>query len=122
MTQDIFESFNAFNKNAFEAFKTLGELNLRIGEKVIQEQVKLFTSLVEVSSKNAESVSKAKDVQDVIAKSSAVAQESSNHILQSYRSCADTLTQARDEYTSLAEKSLEEANKNFKATADKKAA
>lgn len=122
MSQDIFEPWNTLNKNLFESFKKLGELNIRIGEKLLQEQIDLVNSLIEANSRNAESASKAKGVQDVLSNNSAAAQECSKRILQSYRSCADTLANARQEYSSLMEKSLEDANKNFKAANEKKAA
>jgi phasin family protein len=122
MAQDVFESWNKLGQSSFEALKKLSEINLRVGEKLLQEQIELVNSIIETSSKSAEAASKAKGVQEVLSSQSAAAQECGKRLLKSCRSYADVLAGAREEYAKLAEKSLEEANKNISTAAEKKSA
>lgn len=119
--KDVFEAWAEWNQQTFEAAKKLAELNLALSEKLIKEQSDLANNIVELTAKNAETFSKAKDVQEVIANQTAATQECSKQVLKSYRSCADILADARKAYSDLYEKSCKAAG-DLNATGAKKSA
>ena len=120
MTKDLFQTWTELSQSSFETLKKLGELNVQISERLLQEQMEIANQLVQAGSKNLDVLGKAKAPQDVLSQQSALAEDYSKQLLKSYRSCADVLAEARDSYNELFEETLETANKTVKETTTKK--
>ena len=110
MQKDIIENFQKMTQLTLENFKKLGETNLRIGEKLLQEQVELTNSIFEATaSRNAE-WTEAKDFKDVASQQAEWAQEWTQKVTESARSCADIVAEAGKVYSNLFETGLKAAN------------
>lgn len=106
MTTEVFETLNKLTQQTLENWKKLGETNLKIGEKLLSEQVELTTALVEATTKHAEEASKTKDVKDLAALQAEHAQETGKLFMESARSTADIIAEAGKFYNQLFETSL----------------
>jgi phasin family protein len=126
MTTEVFETLNKLTQQTLENWKKLGEANLKIGERLLAEQVELTTSLVEATTKSAEETSKTKDVKEIAALQAELAQETGKLLLDSARSTADIIAEAGKVYNHLFETTLkatsEYAGKAASAGKGKKAA
>jgi len=125
MQNEVFETLNKLTQQSLENWKKIGEANLKIGEKLLQEQIDLTTTLVEVTSRGAEEAAQTKDVKEIAALQAELAQECGKTILESARSCADIVSEAGKVYNDLFETSMKAAGNNFapaKAGKGKKAA
>jgi phasin family protein len=126
MQTEVFKTLTELTQQTLENWKKLGETNLKIGEKLLSEQVELTTALVEATAKNAEEASKTKDVKDIASLQAELAQETGKILLESARSTADIIAEAGKVYNQLFETSLkatsEYAGKSSKAAGSKKAA
>lgn len=122
MTKNVFEPWTAWGENSFKTLQKLGELNLRISEKLLKEQMELTNHIIEASSKSMEAAGKSKDIQEVLSNQATVAQECGEEIMKCYSCCADTLEESRKEYNELFEEGLKTAGENFDKTTSKKKA
>ena len=89
MTTEVFETLNKFTQQTLENWKKLGEINLKIGQSLLSEQIELTTALVEATTKSAEEASKTKDVKEIAALQAELAQETGKLLVDSARSTAD---------------------------------
>jgi phasin family protein len=110
MQNDIIENFQKLTQLTLDNFKKLGETNLRIGEKLLQEQVELTNSILESATRNAGSAKDAKDFKDVASWQAEWAQEWSKKLVESSRNCADIVAEAGKVYTNVFESSLKSAS------------
>jgi len=122
MTTEVFETLSKLTQQTLDNWKKLGELNLKIGEKLLSEQVELATSLVEATTKNAEEASKTKDVKEIAALQAELAQETGKILTESARSTADIIAEAGKVYNQLFETSLKATSEFGGKTASKKKA
>jgi phasin family protein len=106
MSTEVFETLNKVTQQTLENWKKLGEANLKIGEKLLSEQVELTTALVEATTKNAEEASKTKDVKELAALHAELAQETGKILMESARSTADIIAEAGKFYNQLFETTL----------------
>ncbi len=123
MTYEVFETINKLTQQSLENWKKLGETNLKIGEKLLAEQVELTSALFEITQRSAEETSKTKDVKDLASLQAELAQETGKLLVDSARSCADIVAEAGKVYNQLFETSLKTAaNETKTASKGKKAA
>ena len=122
MQNDIFENWAKFNQQSLDTFRKLGEANLKIGEKLLQEQVELTNSLVESATRNAEQLSKCKDYSEAAGKQAEIVQDYSKQVLNSARTCADLISEAGKTYNQLFEQHLKAAGETAEKSAKRKAA
>ncbi|MBI1215454.1 MAG: hypothetical protein GC185_06525 [Alphaproteobacteria bacterium] len=115
MQNEVFETLNKLTQQSLENWKKLGEANLKIGEKLLQEQIDLTTSLVEVTSRGAEEAAQTKDVKEIASLQAELAQECGKTILESARTCADIVAEAGKVYNQLFETTMKAAGNNFAA-------
>lgn len=121
MTNEPLDYFMNWNKTSFEAIKKLTENNMRMSEKLMQEQMNLCKAMAEDGTKMMETLSSSKDPQDIMKKQSAMAEETGKQIMKSARSCADILAEASKSYAELFEANMEAANKAATSAAKKAA-
>lgn len=113
MQNEVLETLNKLTQQSLENWKKLGEANLKIGEKLLQEQIELTAALVEATSGAAEEATQSKDVKEIAALHAELAQECGKTILESARTCADIVAEAGKVYNELFETSLKAAGSNF---------
>ena len=118
MQKDILENFQKMTALTLENFKKLGETNLRIGEKLLQEQAELTNSLLEIASRNV-GVTGAKDFKDIAAKQAEWTQESSQKVVESCTTCGNILAEAGKVYTNLFETGVKAAKETAEKTSAK---
>lgn len=121
MTNDAFEYIMNWNKTSFDAMKKLAENNMRMSEKLMQEQMNLCKSMSADSAKMMETMSSAKDPQDIMKKQSAMAEETGKQIMKSAHTCADILAEAGKSYGEMFQANMEAANKAATSAAKKAA-
>jgi phasin family protein len=119
MQKDILENFQKLSQLTLDNFKKLGETNLRIGEKLLAEQVELTNALLEAASAKATSASGVKDLKDVAALQAELAQECTKQVVESTRKCADIVAEAGKVYSNLFETTLKSANSAAEKAAGK---
>lgn len=117
MTNEVFETVSKLTQQTLENWKKFGETNLKIGEKLLAEQVELTSALFEITARNAEEAAKTKDVKDIASMQAELAQETGKLLVDSARSCADIMAEAGKVYNQLFETTLKSAGNEYAATA-----
>jgi len=117
MTNDVFETVSKMTQQTLENWKKLGETNLKIGEKLLAEQVELTSALFEITARNAEEAAKTKDVKEIASMQAELAQETGKLLVDSARSCADIIAEAGKVYNQLFETTLKTAGNDYVAAA-----
>lgn len=119
MQQDILKSFNDFSKNAMESAKTLGEINSKLVEQVVKQQMKAADLVFESSVKQAKLVQETKEIKDLMADQSALVEEYTDKFVELARSNASLAQEAGSEYKAWIEKGVKEADSAVKSVAKK---
>lgn len=124
MQNQMFDAYNEMAQGSFEALRKLGEINLRAGERLFQQQLDLSNVMLETSAKGMEVVTKAKGYQELMASQAKLAQDYGQEFLKSYRSAIEVLTEARDSAADVMDQQMQAASKNVQAAGEtlKKAA
>lgn len=113
MQNDILDTMNKLTQQTIENWKKMGETNLKISEKLLQQQVELTSALIEAATCNAGEVSKTKDVKEIAAMQTEFAQDCGKKVMESYKSCADILSEAGKAYNTMFEAGVKSASDNF---------
>ncbi len=121
MSNEIYETWSAVTQQTIENIKKLGETNLKLGEKLLREQVELTSALVGVATASAQEAAAVKDVKQLATLQAELAQECGKKVLQSGRTCADIVAEAGKVYNQVFEAGVKTATDNA-AKATKKAA
>lgn len=119
MQQDIIKSFNEFSKNTMEAAKTLGEINSKLVEQTIKQQMKAADLFLESSVKQAKLVQETKEVKDLMAGQTALVEEYTAKFVELAKSNVNLAQEAGSEYKAWIEKGLKEADSTAKSVAKK---
>jgi phasin family protein len=124
MQNQMFDAYNEMAQGSFEALRKLGEINLRAGERLFQQQLDLTNVMLETSTKGMEVVTKAKGYQELMASQAKLAQDYGQEFLKSYRSAIEVLTEARDSAADVMDQQMQAASKNVQVASEtlKKAA
>ena len=122
MKKDIFNSFNEFGQTAFEAARRMGEVNLRAGEKLLEQQFAMTGALLETGARNLELMSQAKTPQEVLTGQAKLVQAYGEQWLNRCRGTAEILAEARDAAGELIEENVKVASENVKQATTRKAA
>ena len=122
MQKDILNSFNELSQTAFDAARRMGEVNLRAGEKLLEQQFALTSTLIETGAKNLELISQAKTPQEVFNGQVKLAQAVGEQWLSSCRGAVDVLAEARDAAGELIQENVKVASENVKRATTAKAA
>ncbi len=119
MQQDFLKSFNEFSKNAMEAAKSLAEINSKLVEQTIKQQMKAADLFFESSVKQAKLVQEKKEVKDLMAEQSALVEEYTGKFVELAKANVNLAQQAGTEYKAWIEKGLKEADSTAKSVAKK---
>jgi phasin family protein len=121
MQKEIYNTFNDLSQSAYEAAMKMGEVNLRAGEKLLEQQLALTGALLETGTKNLEMMSQAKTPQDVLNGQAKLIQDCGQQWLNSCRGTVEVLTEARNAAGELVEENVKTASEKVKQAARKAA-
>ncbi len=121
MQPDVMNTMNDMGKNALEAAKTLGEINSKLVEKLVEKQLAAANLCVESGIKQVKLAQDSKDVQDYWTKQAALLEEYAGRIMDLAKQQVEFAQEAGEEYKSWFEKGVQRASTAAK-TATKKAA
>lgn len=124
MQNDMMNIAKQFSESALASAKRLGELNLKTFETLSTKQAELVKSCVEMGTKNAEAVSKVKDLNELASLQQEVTRTCSEKWMANMREATEILTSVRDELTAIMEEAAKYTKENTEqmVEAGKKAA
>ena len=112
MQKDVVNGFEQFNKAAMESVRKVSEINMRIFERMAEEQMAAATEMLEGGVKQVEALSGAKDMQTMFKAQSDYATNMSDKMVAHARKTAEILTEAKDGYAKLFEEGMKVAADN----------
>ena len=121
MENQAFEQFTRFTQVTLENMKKLGEANMKCSERLLKQQIELANNLFALTSKAAETVSKAKDVTEATSKQTEILQDAGKAVAETAKACADIMTDANKTYQVLIEEGFKVASENLNAAKNTKA-
>lgn len=121
MQKEIYNTINEMSQAAYEAATRMSELNLRAGEKLLEQQLALTGALLETGSKNLEMMVQAKTPQEVLNGQAKMVQDYGQQWLKNCRGTVEILSEARDASVELVEENVKAANEKVKQAASKAA-
>ncbi len=110
MQQDFVNTFNSFGKNAVEAAKTLGEINSKLADQVIERQLAAVNLAVEGSVSQVKLAQETKDVKDFWTKQSALTDEYAGKAMDLAKKNVELAQEAGEQYKTWLEKGFAQAN------------
>jgi len=124
MQNQMFDAYNEMAQGAFEAMRKLGEINMRAGERLFQQQLDLTNTMLSTSAQGMEGLTKAKGYQELVTAQAKLAQGYGQECLKNYRDAVEVLTEARDAAAEVMDQQMQAASKNMQAAGEtiKKAA
>jgi len=124
MQNQMFDAYNEMAQGSFEALRKLGEINMRAGERLFQQQLDLTSTMMEANAKGMEVMTKAKGYQELVSGQAKLAQDYGQEWLKNYRAAVEVLTEARDSAADVLDQQMQVASKNVQAAGEtfKKAA
>jgi phasin family protein len=121
MQKEIYNTFNDLGQTAYEAAMKMGEVNLRAGEKLLEQQLALTGALLETGTRNLELMSQAKTPQDMLNGQAKLIQDCGQQLLNSCRGTVDIMTEVRNAAGELVEENVKTASEKVKQAARKAA-
>jgi hypothetical protein len=121
MQTEMCKTMSSMTHQALENWKTIGETNLKLFEKLFQSQVDLATSLVDVLTMNGEEISQTKDVKEIASLQAEIAQVSGKLIMENAQSTADIIAEAGKVYGELCTTALKSGSDFAKSANTSKA-
>ncbi|MDD5579019.1 MAG: phasin family protein [Methylobacter sp.] len=129
MQKENFENINSFNQFIFNAYKEFFEINMRVGQKWMENQLKLSDLCMHHTIRQLELARDFKDTKTYIESQSEIAKQTADAALSINKEVLSITTDARNELKGLLNKGVEEfdkgvkeAQKNVHSESSKKAA
>lgn len=110
MQQDFVNTMSNFGKNAVEAAKSLGEINSKIAEEVIERQLAAANLFVEGSVNQAKVAQETKDVKEFWSKQSALTDEYAGKAMDLAKQNVELAQKVGEQYKTWFEKGFAQAN------------
>ena len=112
-----FETLNEMGNKTFEYMKSLGELNLRMADRMMEEQMKAVDSMVKLGVEQINGLKEAKDARAVLEAQTAIMQKAGEQTMTNIRTAVEFGAEARKEYSELLETGVEEMKANAETVA-----
>ncbi len=103
-TNDYMKTVTEYNKKSYESMKELASINKKSLEQIAEQQMALFSLIVDSNTKFLETVGKAKGYSEVLNAQSELSADFSGKALGIARNTADILSESKDEVSSWVEK------------------
>lgn len=114
MQNEMMNIVKQFSESALASAKKIGDLNMKTFETLASKQAELVKSCVEMGTKNAEAVTKVKDVTELSALQQEATRSCGEKWVANMREATEMLTSVRDELTAI----MEEAAKYTQSGAE----
>ncbi|MGZ8934228.1 MAG: phasin family protein [Methylobacter sp.] len=114
MQKEIFENITIFNQSIFNAYKEFFEINMRAGEKLIENQMKITNLYIQNSIKQMELARDFKDPKAYLASQSEIAKQTADVALSVNKDVMTIATDTRNELKTWFDKGVEEFDKGMK--------
>ena len=88
------EAWNRFGETMLETTKRIAEINVRAGERLLEQQSELATQWFNVANRNVDITSKAMGLHEVFAGQTQIVQEYSQQLLQAWRRSGEIMSEA----------------------------
>lgn len=105
------EVMKEFGVAGFEAARSLGELNLRTWEKLVEKQAETFGLFADAGVEMVKATSEAKEIKELVSAEMAVAKQFGESLVVKGREALQLSNEARDDYRSWAEQGFESFSK-----------
>ncbi len=116
----VLDMMNDMSRNAFEAARQLGEINLRTMDRLAEQQLELFSENLERGVTTAKRLTDAKGYKDFVSVQADVVQDLAETTTQQSRKTIAVLTEARNSVNELFQKEFKEVvEKTAKAAQQK---
>ena len=116
----MLDMMNDMSRNAFEAARQLGEINLRTMDRLAEQQLELLSENLERGVNTAKRLTDAKGYKDFVSVQADMAQDLAETATQQSRKTIAVLTEARNSVSELFQKEFKEAvEKTAKAAQQK---
>ena len=106
MENSNFEQFSAFSKAATESAKQLEGISTQVFEKLVQKNMELFNSTVEMTHKFFFMFGETKGVQALITEQMQLTNEYSNKVMSTIKQAAEIVVESEDSYQSWIESGI----------------
>lgn len=110
MQQEFVNTISNFGKNAVEAAKSLGEINTKLAEQMIESQLAAVNLAVEGSVNQVKLAQETKDVKDFWTKQSALTDEYAGKAMDLAKKNVELAQKAGEQYKAWMEKGLSQAS------------
>lgn len=107
MSNDLINALKAYSEQALSSGKKVGELNLKLLEHFSKKQAEYLKAYVELGAKQTETLSKAKDLNELVSLQQEAAQEFNEQWLENLRETQALLESARNEVVALTQEALQ---------------
>jgi len=110
MQQEFMKTMNDFSKNAVEAAKSLGEINSKLAEQVMERHVAALNLAVDSGINQVKLAQETKDVKEYWSKQAALTDEYAGKAMDLAKKNVELAQQAGEEYKTWLEKGFAQAN------------
>ena len=105
--KENFELFSEISGKGYEAARQLGEINMRLMEKLMGRQMEAASLLMETGMQQAKMVSEAKGYNELVKGQIEMAQELGQRMMEEGRTNMQLANDSRDEYRAWFEQGME---------------
>ncbi len=124
MTDDITKQWSEISRTAIESMKELGNINTKVMEKLIEQQLAVLNTCMEASQKEIELAASGENTQNpqaLVAAQAELMAEYNSKLMKIVQSTGDILKDCNSEITSCTDKGMNIAQKTARKTTKKKA-
>ncbi len=107
MQNELIQQWTEINKTTMAAIKELGEINTNAMTRLTQRQMEMVNLYMDGGSKQLETLSEAKEVQDIAAAQSRLFAELNKNLMENARQTVNDLVEVKDKLSAWAEKGME---------------
>jgi phasin family protein len=100
------EVFNRMGETVLETTKQIAEINVRAGERLLEQQAELTSQWINTATRNMDLAAKAIGYQEVLSGQAQIAQECAQQLLTGYRRAAEVVSEASKEVAQAVEHAM----------------
>lgn len=114
--KDNVNAMNEMGNKGFERMNTLGELNLKVWEKLAARQMETMNLLMEQSSRQMKLATEAKGYNELLKGQMEIAKETSERMMAETKTNMELAGEVRDEYRAWVESGVSEVTAEMRKT------
>ncbi|MCG5535798.1 phasin family protein [Ectothiorhodospira mobilis] len=111
---ELFEPVQKANQSLLDTLRRVGEINQKAMDRFMNQQMDLTTSMVDVSMKQFELMTKAKGYQELMSGQADLARDYGQKLLSSYKGSQDIFNELRESMTQLMDDSVKTAEETVR--------